>query len=65
MQIIDSAAATAQAVAEALPWPIVPVEGLQPELLFYATDSIEKFQRLGSSFLNQPLAQVRLVDLGG
>jgi glutamate racemase len=65
MQIIDSAAATAQAVEAVLPWPIASSEGLQPERLFYATDSIEKFQRLGSSFLNQPLSQVRLVDLGG
>ncbi len=32
---------------------------------FYATDSIEKFQRLGSAFLGQPLPTVHLIDLGG
>jgi glutamate racemase len=32
---------------------------------FYATDSVEKFQRLGSHFLGRPLAQVHLLDLGG
>jgi glutamate racemase len=32
---------------------------------FYATDSIEKFERLGSAFLGQPVTGVRLVDLGG
>jgi glutamate racemase len=32
---------------------------------FFATDSIEKFERLGSAFLGQPVTGVRLVDLGG
>jgi glutamate racemase len=32
---------------------------------FYATDSIEKFQRLGSAFLGQALPEVHLIDLGG
>jgi glutamate racemase len=32
---------------------------------FYATDSIEKFERLGSAFLGQPVTGVRPVDLGG
>jgi glutamate racemase len=36
-----------------------------PNCTFYATDSIEKFQRLGSNFLGQPVAKVNLVDLGG
>jgi glutamate racemase len=35
------------------------------QLTFYATDSIEKFQRLGSNFLGQPVTEVNLVDLGG
>lgn len=65
MQIIDSAAATARAVAAVLPKPHAAVEAEAPECLFYATDSIEKFQALGSTFLRRPLSQVRLVDLGG
>ncbi|HEY1209475.1 MAG TPA: glutamate racemase [Terracidiphilus sp.] len=31
----------------------------------FATDSIEKFERLGSRFLGQPTGKVELVDLGG
>ena len=31
----------------------------------YATDSTEKFARLGSQFLGQPIRQVKLLDLGG
>ena len=31
----------------------------------FATDSVEKFERLGSRFLGQPVGQVELVDLGG
>jgi glutamate racemase len=31
----------------------------------YATDSVEKFRRLGSHFLGQPIPQVELLDLGG
>lgn len=31
----------------------------------FATDSVEKFARLGSLFLHQPIAEVKLVDLGG
>ncbi len=65
--LIDSAHATAQAaaalVAERFPQaaPAAP----SPTCTFYATDSIEKFQRLGSSFLGQPLPTVDLIDLGG
>jgi glutamate racemase len=31
----------------------------------FATDSVEKFERLGSRFLGQPVGHVQLVDLGG
>jgi glutamate racemase len=61
MHIIDSAQATAQAVASHLP----PSSFTQPTIDFYATDSIEKFQHLGTSFLGQPLKEVKLLDLGG
>jgi glutamate racemase len=62
MTIIDSAAATAARVAEHFP---ANPTGAAPTSRFYATDSIEKFQRLGSAFLNQPLSEVHLLDLGG
>jgi len=66
LTIIDSAHATARATAKAVAthFPnLSPVAG--PECVFYATDSIEKFQLLGSAFLGQPLAKVNLLDLGG
>jgi Glutamate racemase len=62
MTIIDSAAATAASVAAYFP---ANPTGAPATSHFYATDSIEKFQRLGSAFLNQPLSEVHLLDLGG
>jgi glutamate racemase len=64
--VIDSAEATAEAAAAALDVPF----GINPannSLSFecYATDSVEKFQRLGSLFLRHPIAQVHHLDLGG
>jgi glutamate racemase len=63
LTIIDSAHATANAVAAALP-TLSGATG-EPTCTFYATDSVEKFQRLGSNFLGQPLKDVHLLDLGG
>jgi glutamate racemase len=73
LTLIDSARATAQAtarlVAARFPAPLaqsaVAARHPGPDCTFYATDSVEKFQRLGSAFLGQPLAQVHLIDLGG
>jgi glutamate racemase len=66
MTVIDSAHATAlatqQLVAER--FPAAP-GGTTPEHTFFATDSVEKFQRLGADFLGQPVERVQLVDLGG
>ena len=62
MRIIDSAEATAQAVTAHLS---AATSSAPPTCTFYATDSIEKFQRLGSNFLGQPLEEVHLLDLGG
>jgi glutamate racemase len=62
MHVIDSAAATAASVAACFP---ANPTGASATSRFYATDSIEKFQRLGSAFLNQPLSEVHLLDLGG
>ncbi|MDE1176058.1 MAG: glutamate racemase [Edaphobacter sp.] len=64
MRIIDSANATARAVAELLPRSEEISEGAA-SCEFYATDSVEKFQRLGSIFLGRELASVQLLDLGG
>ena len=62
MQVVDSAAATAMAATALLP-QVASTEATRCS--FFATDSIEKFQRLGSAFLGQPVPQVELVDLGG
>jgi glutamate racemase len=65
LTVIDSAPATAHAVAA---HPALAPHGSgpkNPNCLFYATDSIEKFQRLGSNFLGQPVFEVRHIDLGG
>lgn len=35
------------------------------EIRCFATDSVEKFERLGSRFLGRPVGQVELIDLGG
>ena len=37
----------------------------QDQVRCFATDSVEKFERLGSRFLNRPTGKVELVDLGG
>jgi glutamate racemase len=67
LTVIDSAEATARAVATHL--GLHPQSSKLPtqnsECIFYATDSIEKFQHLGSNFLGQPVAKVNLIDLGG
>jgi glutamate racemase len=62
LRIIDAAQATAQATA-ALLSPSTATG--TPTCKFYATDSTEKFQTLGSRFLGQPLPEAHLLDLGG
>ncbi len=65
--LIDSAEATARAVAAHL--QLNPssstLTARHSTPTFYATDSVEKFQRLGPSFLGQPVPEVNLIDLGG
>jgi len=64
LRVIDSADATARAVASLLPEATSAGETAS-QCEFYATDSVEKFQRLGSVFLGRPLEEVHLLDLGG
>jgi glutamate racemase len=48
--------------------PGSPRTGLRPwggQVRCFATDSVEKFERLGSRFLGRPVGKVELVDLGG
>ncbi len=65
LTIIDSAEATAQATAALVSTHFSNHPATHTKTTFYATDSIEKFQRLGSAFLGQPVSEVTLVDLGG
>ncbi|HUY82880.1 MAG TPA: glutamate racemase [Acidobacteriaceae bacterium] len=64
IRVIDSAEATAVQVAAALDLPEAGT-GSEPQRVFYATDSVEKFRRLGTRFLGQPIDDVQLIDLGG
>jgi glutamate racemase len=67
VNIVDSAESTARAVAERL-LELVPASQTEerrraPRLRFFATDSREKFQRLGQRFLGLPIHNVEHVDL--
>lgn len=62
LRVIDSAEVTAAQVAQALPEHAQRGAGHRK---FYATDSVEKFCRLGTRFLGEPIEAVGLVDLGG
>jgi glutamate racemase len=42
-----------------------PIFSESPNIRCFATDSVEKFERLGSRFLGLPVGKVELVDLGG
>jgi len=61
--VVDSAEATAEAVRATLG---VTNGGKAPASFdCYATDSVEKFARLGTHFLGHPIPHVELLDLGG
>lgn len=68
VKIVDSADATADAVASLLrrmPLPELSGTGRLnlSRLTFFATDSVEKFRRLGPKFLGLPVEDVQHVDL--
>jgi glutamate racemase len=68
MQVIDSAESTAEMAARLFNGQVAKnalSEPLPTELRFFATDSVDKFERLGSRFLGQPVGRVELIDLGG
>jgi glutamate racemase len=69
VSIVDSAESTAQVVAERLqelrrgPVNFAAKDVPQVRMKFFATDSIEKFRRLGQRFLSHPIEDVYHVDL--
>ena len=70
MRVIDSAEAAAEAAVRQFGNGIdlagaAGQEAIDLDLRCFATDSVEKFERLGSRFLGRPVSNVELVDLGG
>jgi len=68
VKIVDSAESTAHAVASHLRELVPPAADADerraaPRLEFFATDSVEKFRRLGERFLKHAIEDVRHVDL--
>ncbi len=66
--IVDSAESTARAVASRLQQLVPAKAGAEerrvlPRIKFFATDSVEKFRRLGEHFLGHAIEDVRHVDL--
>ena len=68
VSIVDSAESTAQVVAARLQ-KLLPPASVQderralPRIKFFATDSVEKFRRLGERFLGYPIENIQHVDL--
>jgi glutamate racemase len=67
IRVIDSAEAAAEAAVRlfCLQESEEHSPSAQDQIRCFATDSVEKFERLGSRFLNQPTGKVELIDLGG
>lgn len=68
LQVIDSAESTSEAAARLFndgPHTGEKTDAPPDRIRCFATDSVEKFERLGSRFLGQPVGDVLLVDLGG
>ena len=74
MRVIDSAESAADAAVnlingknETVPPGSLPLQSgaMDASVRCFATDSVEKFERLGSRFLGRPVGHVELVDLGG
>jgi glutamate racemase len=68
VNIVDSAESTARVVAGRLQKLRPPTTGeeerrMHPRIKFFATDSVEKFRRLGERFLGHPIEDVQRVDL--
>jgi glutamate racemase len=68
IQVIDSAESTAEAAVRLFHGrATLTSEGsaAATRIRCFATDSVDKFERLGSRFLGRPVGHVELIDLGG
>ena len=64
--VIDSAEPAARAAVDLCDTSGTSTGGAgETQVRCFATDSVEKFERLGSRFLHRPVGKVELVDLGG
>jgi glutamate racemase len=68
VSIVDSAESTAREVAARLQELLAPAEIQEerrapPRMKFFATDSVEKFRRLGQRFLEHTIEDVQHIDL--
>jgi len=66
VMIVDSAHSTARTVAGKVAEmrnDLLVADGDEPKLQFFATDSVEKFRRMGPNFLGHPVYSVEHVDL--
>ena len=67
-KVIDSAEAVARAAVRLFNGRAAAEAGgnaQETEVRCFATDSVGKFERLGSRFLDRPVGHVELIDLGG
>ena len=67
-KVIDSAESAAQAAVQLIngrATKSIADPAAETQIRCFATDSVEKFERLGSRFLGRPTGKVELVDLGG
>ncbi len=68
MNVIDSAEAAAEAAVRLFNGRAAPAASeptAETWIRCFATDSVEKFERIGSRFLDRPVGKVDLIDLGG
>jgi glutamate racemase len=65
VRVIDSAEATAEAAVRLFGQHGAEANSPTGKVRCFATDSVDKFERLGSRFLGSPVGKVELVDLGG
>ncbi len=72
VEIVDSAESTAHAVLKELAKMPAMLPNMKPaeqrtmpRMRFFATDSVERFKRLGEMFMGHTIGNVRHVDIGG
>jgi len=65
VEIVDSAECTARVVAKNLGVESAAARTTSPEIAYFATDSVERFRRLGQLFMGDAIQNVQQVDLGG